>query len=230
LFVIWMAGFALGLVKMGLSALGLARWHRRSILLGRIGSDVELRMLQGIRGPVAAGVFRKVVFVPADWSGWDDVTRQAVLLHELSHHRRRDPLVRWFAVLATAAHWFNPLVYWTKRRLALQCEQACDRRVVGSGIRVDEYAEMLCRFASSGGIPATGLAMAEPSSLEARVRHLMGSRRSEAGRFVLCGMAGLLAVGGVLLPLAERKAEPAQSPDAAEVGLRLTANPFPEDP
>ncbi|BCU75390.1 M56 family metallopeptidase [Luteolibacter sp. LG18] len=225
---LWLVGFIVSLSRLALSALGLSRWRKRSHLLETTADGVEIRELPGLSGPVAAGILRKTVFVPAGWAGWDDATRDTVLLHELAHHRRHDPLVRWIAALAVAVHWFNPLVHWMNRRLALQCEHACDRRVLATGIRADRYAEMLCRFASRGRTPATGLAMAEMSSLEARVRHLMAPRSSR-GFFTLAALASLVIWGGFLLPLLGRKPAPANAPDRTEVELRLSANPFPAD-
>jgi len=225
---LWLTGFLLGMTKLALSAIGLIRWRKHSTFMETTTDGVEIRGLDRLSGPVAAGVFRKTIFVPTGWAQWDDSTRETVLLHELAHHRRHDPLVRWIAAVAVAVHWFNPLVHWMNRRLALQCEHACDRRVIDTGIRADRYAEMLCRFAARGRMNASGLAMAETSSLEARVRHLMSPRVSR-GFFTLAALASLVIWGGFLLPLLGRKPAPANAPDQAEVELRLSANPFPAD-
>ncbi|MFD0891997.1 M56 family metallopeptidase [Luteolibacter ambystomatis] len=225
---LWLAGFLFCATRLMLSAIGLTRWHRRSTFIETTSDGVEIRELDGLRGPVAAGVFRKTIFVPTGWATWDDSTRETVLLHELAHHRRHDPLVRWIAAMAVAVHWFNPLVHWMNRRLALQCEHACDRRVIDTGVRADRYAEMLCRFAARGRMDAAGLAIAEMSSLEARVRHLMTPRASR-GFFTLAALASLVIWGGFLLPLLGRKATPVNAPDQAEVEMRLSANPFPAD-
>jgi beta-lactamase regulating signal transducer with metallopeptidase domain len=55
-----------------------------------------------------------------------------VLLHELSHIRRRDVLVNWISVLALALHWFNPLAWVAMRRLRTDQELACDAAVLAS--------------------------------------------------------------------------------------------------
>jgi hypothetical protein len=61
---IWLTGCAVGWFRLARSAMGLARWRRESELVERIAGDVEIRVLQGLRGPVAAGVWRKMIFVP----------------------------------------------------------------------------------------------------------------------------------------------------------------------
>jgi len=225
---LWLGGFLVAVTRLGLSALGLSRWRRRSTPLGQAAPGVELRLLRGLHGPVAAGVLRPVVFVPETWTSLDEATRHTILLHELAHHRHRDPLLRWLAAFTAAVHWFNPLVHWMTRRLALQCEHACDRHVVAAGIRADHYAELLCRFATARALPVAGLAMAETSSLENRVRHLMTPRHNR-GFFTLFSLAAVTVWSAALLALAGHRPAPANLPDAAEVELRLTANPFPAD-
>jgi beta-lactamase regulating signal transducer with metallopeptidase domain len=224
---IWAVGFILALGRLLLSAIGLSRWHKQSHSLGYAAGGVELRQLPYLRSPVAAGVFRKAIFVPKEWSSFDEETKRTVLLHELAHHRRRDPLVRWLAAFATAIHWFNPLVHWMNRRLAAQCEHACDDHVVANGVSSGFYADMLCRFASRRPAVA-GLAMADRSTLELRVRHLMSPKRSR-GFFTLAALAGIVMWSGILLPLLGRKAAAGPVPDHTEIELRLSANPFPAD-
>jgi beta-lactamase regulating signal transducer with metallopeptidase domain len=228
LFAVWLAGCGVGWIRLGLSAIGLVRWRRQSTLVDRIAGTVEIRELAGLRGPVAAGVFRKMIFVPPGWHAWDEETRDAVLLHELAHHRRRDPLIRWLAAFACTFHWFNPLAHWMRRRLILQCEQACDEKVVATGLRANEYAEILCRFASHRPLPVAGLAMAEKSSLETRVRHLMAPSPSK-GFSILAVLAGFVLWGALLLALLGPKSETGVQPDQEEINLRLTADPFPAD-
>jgi len=226
--VVWGCGCLVGWFRLALSAVGLGRWRRESELLERVASDVEIRMMSGLRGPVAAGVWRRMIFVPPAWLEWGAETREAVLLHELAHHRRRDPLVRWLAAFACTFHWFNPLAHWLRKRLTLQCEQACDRKVVDTGYRADVYAEILCRFASPATPEVAGLAMAEQSSLERRIRHLMTANRSRGG-VLFAVLAGFILWGALLLALFGPKSGEGTTPSPAEVELRLDADPFPAD-
>ena len=55
--------------------------------------------------------------------------RRMVLLHELTHYKRKDLLVKWFAVLVNAVHWFNPLCYLACAALSEACEVSCDMAV-----------------------------------------------------------------------------------------------------
>jgi beta-lactamase regulating signal transducer with metallopeptidase domain len=55
---------------------------------------------------------------------------RAVLLHEATHARRRDNLIRLVQELVLCAVWFHPLAWLTSSRLALYRELSCDESVV----------------------------------------------------------------------------------------------------
>lgn len=219
---IWMAGFLVGALRLGIAAKGISNWRRRSRLLRRAGR-VEIRQLPGLNGPIAAGVIRPVIFVPESWNRWSTETRRVVLNHEMAHHRRRDPLWRWIAEIACAVNGCNPLVIWMVRRLAAQCEYACDVEVLSRGISANAYARVLCDFAEARAPRGPALAMAATSSLESRVRRLLGPRkpRGSAGLIAL----GVLALGfaGCLAMLGSRTVAVSEK----EVEMRWAADPFP---
>jgi beta-lactamase regulating signal transducer with metallopeptidase domain len=61
----------------------------------------------------------------------------AVLLHEATHARRRDNLIRLAQELVLCAVWFHPLAWLTGARLALYRELSCDESVVDSALGGD---------------------------------------------------------------------------------------------
>ena len=219
---IWAIGFVLFLARLALAAHGLGMWRKRSAKVGEIGG-VEIREVSGLRGPVAAGLCRKVIFVPEAWGAWNEADQEIVLRHELSHHRRRDPLWRLCAEIARAAMWWHPLSHWMAARFNLQCEYACDEAVVREGTDAKTYASLLCGIAEKQSHAPLALAMANPSSLQCRVaRMLRPSPRFGALTFVAFAILGaatacaLSVVGGKIPVVSD-----------TEVQLRLTADPFP---
>ena len=225
LLVGWGMGFLVASIRLGLAARGVSNWRKRSTSVGRAGS-VEIRLLQGLKSPVAAGVIRPVIFVPDRWSDWTQGTRRMVLEHELAHHRRRDPLWRWIAEIACAVHGYNPLVLWISRRLALQSEFACDAMVLENGFCSRDYARLLCDCAAERPFAGPVLAMATSSSLEARVKRLMkpSGQAGSAGLIMLVALTITFASGLAIFGPSLR-----QSPAVpqSEVDLRWAANPFP---
>jgi beta-lactamase regulating signal transducer with metallopeptidase domain len=234
--VLWAAGAVVCFLRMMVALFRLRRWRMASRLISVVcsretgGRRVELRILPDLRSPVAAGVFRPVIYLPCGWEGRPEVVRRAVLLHECGHHRRWDPLWRMIAAATCAVHWFNPLVWWIARRMAAQCEYACDAAVLAGGFRAGEYAHMLCDFATDARMPSHALALASSTGLEARVRRLAAapepsvSRGSGAIALVFLLLAGTaLAILGPAPTVASWK----PSVPAAEIDLRWSANPFP---
>jgi Zn-dependent protease with chaperone function len=57
----------------------------------------------------------------------------AVLIHELTHARRRDNLTRLIYEAGLCVLWFHPLVWLAGSRLALYRELSCDEPVIQSG-------------------------------------------------------------------------------------------------
>lgn len=225
LLVIWAAGFVVAAGRLARAALVLQHWKSRSVEVGRV-NGVAVLELQESRGPVAAGVWQPVIFVPASWREWPEESRRVVLEHELAHHLRRDPLWLLLAGLACAVHWYHPLVRWMARRFIMQCEYACDAMVLGRGIDAKVYARVLCDFADDRPHSPLAPAMAEESSLESRVSRVLGSAPGIGGM-------GLLALGGVgmiaacSLSMMDREPGIDTPVPAGEVRLRLAADPFP---
>lgn len=229
---IWAAGVALASLRLVTALAQLLRWRRASERVGvREAGDliVDVRLLRSYPSPVAAGIWSPVIFVPAEWEQWTQEVREAVLAHEMKHHQRRDPLWRAIGAVACTLHWCNPLVWWMSRRLADQCEFACDEAVVADGFRADRYANVLCDLAISTRAPATTLAMAHEGGLEARVRRMMTKvpRGSRVVLLLLILFTALTAIGLVILRRAERPAKPAIPIE--EIRTRLEADPFPGD-
>ena len=222
---IWGLGFAVAMFRLAMAAAAIARWRRCSHLVERAGR-IEIRELRGLKGPVAAGVFRPIVFVPQSWNQWPESTRKIVLDHETAHHDRHDPLWRWLAEIAAALNWFNPLVWWMVRRWAIQCEFACDTSVVRSGVAAGEYAALLCDLAEDTGFRGPALAMAERSSLELRVSRLvrpLPSRRI----FVIPLMIGFVLASAFALASIGPAASKPEGYSGGEIRTRWTADPFP---
>ena len=223
---LWAAGVAIASLRLFVALGVLIRWRRKSERI-ELRDGIDLRLLPGLAGPVAAGIFKPVIFVPEAWHHWSAEVRQAVLAHETMHHRRRDPLWRAIAAAACALHWFNPFVGWMARRLADQCEFACDEALLADGMPAERYAHVLCDLAAPAHSPATALAMAHERGLEARVRRML-SDSPRGSTFALALLLLLTTLAAVALAVVKRADPPAlPAIPAEEIRLRLQADPFP---
>lgn len=136
---VWEAG-ALGVVLWNLVGwLRFRRWLKRWAVpesspeaAARAAelSPVPVRLLRcpGLSGPMMTGLFRPTVLLPDPPP--EDGSLSFVLLHELTHFRRRDIWYKLLLLLAAAVHWFNPLVWGMLRAAEGDLERACDADVL----------------------------------------------------------------------------------------------------
>ena len=131
--------------------------------------------------PMACGVLRPVVLLPASGMEWTPEHRRDVILHELAHVRRRDCLTHLASRIACALHWFNPLAWLAVRQARVEREHACDDAVLAAGALPSSYAQALLdtarRSPPAWATAAAGLTMARPSHLSTRLLAVLDERR-----------------------------------------------------
>ena len=168
--------------------------------------------------PMAWGLLRPVILLPAGCANWDPRRRRIVLLHELAHIQRLDYASQLLARVAAAVYWFNPLAWYGLFRLRIECERACDDCVVNAGERVVDYAAELVDIAAAHRIPRLGEAvcMARHCQLVERVASMLDascSHRPLSHRGTVCTIAaaGLLSCIAVAIQPVVRNAVAAET-------------------
>ena len=118
-----------------------------------VARSVELAEHGGVELPILIGGFRPAILVPCGWRNLSATARRAILLHELTHVRRRDDTARLMEELVRCGFWFHPLVHWLLTRIGTVREELCDAAVVHQGIAPRELAAVLletCRRCGAG--------------------------------------------------------------------------------
>ncbi len=93
----------------------------------KIKRHIRLKASSDIGSPMLVGVLFPTVYIPC--RSIPDDNMRLVLLHELTHYKRKDLLIKWFAISVNAVHWFNPLCYLVCANLSEACEISCDMAV-----------------------------------------------------------------------------------------------------
>ena len=164
--------------------------HSRRIRLAQSGQ---------VDAPMLLGVFRPVIVLPQGGPPLPPQALAAALRHELTHARRWDICYKWLVVLVASLHWFNPLVHWMGRRIALDCELSCDQAVIRA-LKPEQrmaYGDMLLRLAARPGRPSPWMAAPlcqEGKRLKARLLGIKGYRRPGKGAVCLALVLGLAVV------------------------------------
>jgi len=93
----------------------------------KIRRNIRVRMSQDTGSPMLIGVFFPVVYMPFREIPHDMM--RLVFLHELTHYKRKDLIIKWLALFVNAVHWFNPFAYLLCANLSEACEVSCDMEV-----------------------------------------------------------------------------------------------------
>lgn len=178
-----------------------------------------------VTAPFTLGILRPRVYLPDDLQG---TARQAVLLHEQTHIRRRDPLTKPLFYAVACLHWFNPLVWLAFCTFERDMEAACDEAAV-RGRPLPErnaYCESLLHFAVQGRSIPGSLAFGQ-GSVKERIVHLLHYRRLGAGALAVCAaVVGLSVTACMVRPQVEDAPATAAPPATAETA-ELTPTPAP---
>lgn len=232
---LWACGALLGLLQMAWAYAAVGRlsrqlapapWHP-----SEFGISEPVRLLEtGYGMPMAAGVFRPAIFLPAESAAWTWERVRVVVLHEYAHIVRGDAAAHLVARLSLSLHWFNPLAWLAWREFLKERERAADDLVLGAGAVATDYAGHLLEIArtmqSAPAGAAAGIAMARRSQLEGRLLAILDSRvkRSAPGRAALAAavVAALLLAAPLATVRAQSQAE--QQPPADVDAVIAAAN------
>ncbi|MXX60463.1 MAG: M56 family metallopeptidase [Holophagales bacterium] len=234
-FVIWMAGFGVALVSVGVAALRfhkLARvalpleneaWLRQAEALRKeLAIRTEVRLLQGkeILTPMAGGVWKPVILLPASAVRWSEARCRIVLAHELVHVRRCDALRQLAGRAVLAFYWFHPLSWVASYLAAARREEACDERVLSFGVRPSEYAGHLLSLTGDRASvrPVLSLPMAQQSRLERRIRAILRPNRGRPGSALVAAVTALTA--GVVAGIFTSVVDPVRQETVRHLGAK----------
>ena len=93
-----------------------------------VKKPVELCVNPLIASPLLIGFFRPCIILPN--ADIPEKNFQYIVLHEMTHYKRRDMFYKWLVQTAVCLHWFNPLVHLMSREITKDCEFSCDEAVL----------------------------------------------------------------------------------------------------
>lgn len=188
---VWIAGIAVMLLYGAVSLFLISRRLKGAV---RIRDNIYLS--DYVPAPFVIGVVRPRIYLP---SSLQEKEMDYIILHERTHVRRGDHIIRLLSFFALAVYWFHPLVwaayYLSGKDMEMSCDEAVMRKME-QDIRAD-YSTSLLNLATGRLFPGgTPLAFGEGDT-KARIHNVMRWRRP---RPALTGIAlAVVAVAAVVL-------------------------------
>ncbi|MGM9485575.1 M56 family metallopeptidase [Roseateles sp. NT4] len=194
----WALGTALMLGRLALGLAWVRRARQRSMpaptewqarldaLARRLGLKraVPLRLLPELAGPIALGLLKPCVLLPAALLSRLPVDLvEALLAHELVHVRRWDYLANLLQSAVEALLFFHPVVWWLSARMRHERELVADEisaELLGDSRRLALALHALSELDTSDMTPSPALA-ARGGDLLARIERLLAPRPQATG-------------------------------------------------
>ena len=165
--IVWLCGIGVMAIYSVVSL-----WRLRRQLVGAMRLRENIWLADHIDTAFVLGLFRPKIYLP---STVKEEERQYILLHEQTHIRHGDHIVRLIAFIVLAIYWVHPLVWVAFLLSTRDMEMACDESVLkklGADVRT-AYSQSLLNFTTKRRrIAATPLAFGEGDSKK-RIRNIL---------------------------------------------------------
>lgn len=138
-----------------------------------------------VESPAVTGFFRPLLLLPSGFpEGFTPAESRLILLHELTHLKRKDLAVNWLTCVLQALHWFNPILWFAFARLRADREAACDAQVLSLDLADSrsDYGTALLKLQSAA--PARNLNLGfvgifeRNHELKSRIMEISSHRRN----------------------------------------------------
>ncbi|MBR4035279.1 MAG: hypothetical protein IKJ05_00935, partial [Oscillospiraceae bacterium] len=84
----------------------LVDFHSRLFTVNIIKENICIA--EGISSPFVYGIIRPKIYIPSQMT---EMPMEHIIIHEQTHIRRGDHIIKPLCLLITVLHWFNPLVW-----------------------------------------------------------------------------------------------------------------------
>ena len=130
--------------------------------------------VEGLSSPLVMGFLNPKIYIPM---GLDKDTESYVLMHERTHLKRGDHLVKLFAFGLLCIHWFNPFCWLAFIFMSRDMEMSCDEKVLRTGDISSDYSSALLSFAANKRFPAPGPLCFGEVSVKRRIKNILSWKK-----------------------------------------------------
>ncbi|GMK38580.1 hypothetical protein PCCS19_16340 [Paenibacillus sp. CCS19] len=171
----------------------------------RKNMNIRLSITDYVSSPALTGLFRPKLLLPAALlPSLGEQQLHHIMLHELSHLKRRDLLANALMHILLAMHWFNPMLWYAYARMREDQELACDALALSKLQPSDsrDYALTIIGLLESWSTQRQFVNAAGMSGSRMLVRRrimMIQSNRRFGLRRTMLGLAALVLIAGCSL-------------------------------
>ncbi|MTI55437.1 M56 family metallopeptidase [Geosporobacter ferrireducens] len=179
----------------------------------KVRKEIPLVMDTSIKTPSLLGIFYPKILLPSDYV--ERLTEEEfkfVFMHELSHYKRKDIILRWLLIFLQILHWFNPVIWFAFNIIRQDSEKACDEQVL-SYIEPSEYKKygntmlkMLDIFSGYNSIYGAAGMIDRKKLITERVKNIVNFKKN----YVLWSVAGVVIFSVLAVFLLTNARQPVQ--------------------
>nr|WP_246542831.1 M56 family metallopeptidase [Fusibacter paucivorans] len=191
--LIWLIGIATLMIYNLMMMLKLKKQ-----LKGAVHDTENIYLSANLSTPFVMGVIQPKIYLPLSLSKTE---KRYILLHEQTHIRRLDYLIKLVSFLVLCIHWFNPLAWVAFFLSGRDMEMSCDETVIkklGNDVKKEYSASLLSLAVERRMIGGTPLAFGEGDT-KSRIKNVLNYKKQPFWiaviAIVFCGtmIVGLMA-------------------------------------
>ncbi|MEG1883722.1 MAG: M56 family metallopeptidase [Clostridia bacterium] len=186
--ILWLLGIAILLIYSLVTLYKLTRKLKGATLLRD-----HIFLLDNISTAFVLGMVRPKIYLPLSLNNKE---QDYILLHEQTHIKRLDHIVKILAFLVLCVHWFNPFVWVAFFAFSKDMELSCDEAVIktlGNEVKKDYSASLLSIATGKRIVGGTPLAFGEGDT-KSRIQNVLNYKKPAFWVIVVTTIA-VVAVG-----------------------------------
>lgn len=191
-----------------------------------INKRLTLIVSNEVKSAAIFGLFNPKLLLPGQViNRLSDNEVQHIILHELSHLKRKDIVIKWIMTAMQIIHWFNPIIWYSFYRMDQDCEVVCDATALSYIETKDhkEYGFTIIRlvelFSQPNWIPGTMSVAGNKSNIKRRIKMInLFSKKSWKWSIIGTVLFITIAVGLTI------SIQPAQTIEGSRQVVKATDN------
>lgn len=157
-----------------------------------------LQLVQSYRAeiPCTYGILTPRIVIPVEEYSDDEL--RVIILHEMTHYKQRDVVLKFFSYLMLMIHYFNPFAWMVFFKIQKWSEFVCDFRASKHFDKINSYFDVILRIAMEKPSKSGMVSHLAKSSRELRERARKLRRNNEMKRKSVFSMVLVLCTAFML--------------------------------